>query len=70
MLELRNDPPEEMSPYQLVAVPPPPPLPAYEPKRGLIANVCYGVRSRLYLLGTGLMLMAAGLVFGAGPTRD
>ena len=71
VLELRDDaPPDEMSPYHLVAVPPPAPLPAYRAKGGFIASLTYHPKSRLYMLGAGLMLMAAGLVFGAVPRRD
>lgn len=60
---------EDVSPFHLVQVAPPPPMPAYQPRGGLIARLCYDPHRRLYLMGTGLMLMAAGLVFGFGPTK-
>ena len=58
--------PDEVSPFQLVHVPPPPPMPPYEPVGGTLAKMCYHPQSRLYLIGTGLLLMAAGLVLGLG----
>ena len=58
-----------MSPFQLVNVSPPPPQAPYRPLGGRLANLCYNPRSRLYLMGGGLMLLAAGLVLGAGPIR-
>lgn len=58
--------PDEVSPFQLVHVPPPPPMPAYEPVGGTLAKLCYHPPSRLYLIGAGLLLMAAGLVLGLG----
>ena len=54
----------EMSPFHLVAVSPPPPLPPYKPIGGPFASLFYQPRTRLYLLGGGLMLLAAGLVLG------
>jgi hypothetical protein len=59
--------PDEVSPFQLVHVPPPPPIPPYEPVGGKLAELCYNPQSRLYLIGFGLFLMAAGLVLGFGP---
>jgi hypothetical protein len=57
---------QEMSPFHLVNVAPPPPLPPYRPLGGFIARLCYAPRSRLYLMGGGLMAVAAGLVLGYG----
>lgn len=59
----------EMSPFQLVNVPPPPPLPSYKPVGGILANLCYQARSRLYLTGMALFMIAAGLVLGLGESR-
>jgi hypothetical protein len=61
--------PDEMSPFQLVHVAPPPAMPPYEPVGGRLAELCYQPQSRLYLTGFGLLLMAAGLVLGFG-TRE
>jgi hypothetical protein len=54
-----------MSPFRIVHVPPPEPLPEYEPVGGRVAELCREPRSRLYLLGGGLLLMACGLILGA-----
>ena len=59
--------PDEMSPFHLVRVEPPPPMPPYQPRGGILAGLCYHPRSRLYLIGTGLFLMAIGLVLGFAP---
>jgi hypothetical protein len=58
--------PDEMSPFHLVQVAPPPPMPPYQPVGGVLAGLCHHPRSRLYLIGTGLFLMAVGLVLGFG----
>lgn len=70
VLELKGPADDEMSPFHLVSVPPPDPLPPYQPKTGRLASLCYDARSRLYLMGAGLLLMAAGLVFGYAPRRE
>jgi hypothetical protein len=69
VLNLKSDPDEEMSPFQLTAIQPPAEFPEYQPRGGILANFCYNPRSRLYLMGIGLMAMAAGLVLGFGPRR-
>jgi hypothetical protein len=61
--------PADVSPFHLVQVEPPPPMPPYQPKGGLLAHLCYDPHKRLYLMGAGLFLMAVGLVLGAGPRR-
>ena len=60
--------PEGMSPFQLVNVAPPAPLPPYRPVGGTLARICYGPHSRLYLIGLSLGLIATGLVLGASPS--
>ena len=57
---------DEMSPFHLVQVAPPPPLPPYKPVGGLLAGLCYNPHTRLYVTGIALFLMAAGLVLGVG----
>ena len=54
----------EISPYPLVTVPPPDPLPAYERIGGKFANLCRRPRTRLILMGSAMMLIASGLVLG------
>ena len=53
-----------MSPYEIVAVPPPPEMPPYRPIGGKFANLCRNTKSQLFLLGIGLFLAASGLVLG------
>jgi hypothetical protein len=60
----------EMSPFQLTAVAQPPELPPYQSRGGPLAKLCYDPKSRLYLIGGGLMALAAGLVLGFAPKPD
>lgn len=54
------------SPFDLVQVPPPAWTEPYRPVGGRVASLCYDPRTRVYLMGGGLFLLAAGLVLGAG----
>jgi hypothetical protein len=70
ILELPHEPGgSSMSPFQLVNVPPPPPLPPYKPVGGTLARLCYDMHSRLYLIGVALVMIATGLVMGSTPER-
>jgi hypothetical protein len=53
-----------MSPFLLVSLPPPPPVAPYRPVGGRLAMLCLTGKSRLFLVGCGLMLCATGLVLG------
>jgi hypothetical protein len=67
VLELKNQHGggrDSMSPYLLVSVPPPAPMPPYQPVGGLLADFCRHPKSQLYLTGLGLMLVACGIVLG------
>jgi hypothetical protein len=55
---------EQMSPFRIVHVPPPAPLPAYQPLGGTLASLCRQPRTELYLLGGGMLMVAVGLVLG------
>jgi hypothetical protein len=55
---------QNMSPYPLLTVAPPDPLPEYDPLGGRFADLCRHPRSRLILMGSALMLIASGLVLG------
>jgi hypothetical protein len=55
---------QNMSPYPLLTVAPPDPLPAYDPLGGRFADLCRQPRTRLILMGSALMLIASGLVLG------
>ncbi len=61
---------DDMSPFLLVNVPPPAPMPPYQPIGGVLARMCRDARSQLYLIGTGLMMMAVGLVLGYTPKPE
>ena len=67
VLPLRGSAKEEMSPFHLVSVPPPPPLPPYQPVGGILATIVRQPRAQLYLYGAALLLIATGLVLGYTP---
>jgi len=67
VLPLRGSAKEEMSPFHLVSVPPPPPLPPYQPVGGALATIVRQPRAQLYLYGAALLLIATGLVLGYTP---
>jgi hypothetical protein len=69
VLHLRGGGKEEMSPFHLVSVPPPPPLPPYEPVGGPLGNLIRKPRAQLYACGVALLMIAAGLVLGYVPKR-
>lgn len=70
VLELKNDVGlVGMSPYEIVAIPPPAPMPPYKPVAGKFADLCRNPRSQLFLMGIGLMLAAAGLVLGGSAGK-
>jgi cell division protein FtsB len=60
---------EEMSPFLLVSLPPPSPMPPYQPLGGTLAVVVRNPRLRLYVTGAGLMMLACGLVLGGGAKQ-
>ena len=64
ILDLPGGGKEEMSPFQLVTLPPPNPIPPYQPLGGALSAVIRNSHLRLYLTGVGLLLLAAGLVLG------
>lgn len=59
-----------MSPYGLVNVPPPPPMPAYQPIGGRLSQICRNPRLNLYLTGGGLLMIAIGLVSSISGKTD
>ena len=54
----------EISPFELVTVPPPPDMLPYQPIGGAISALCRNPRPRLYCMGFGMLLLAVGLVLG------
>jgi len=64
-LPLKSVGPEQpTSPFSLVHIPPPAPLPAYQPVGGPLADLCRNEHTRLYLMGAAMFMVAIGLVFG------
>src|SRR3954466_12659582 len=62
--------PGEESPFSLVSIAPPPKLPPPELRSGRMAELCRDPKVRLYVIGTGMMLIACGLVLGATPEKQ
>ena len=61
----------DMSPFLLVSVPPPAPMPPYQPVGGVLAGICREPKAQLYLTGAALLMMAVGLVLGSSaPSRE
>ena len=68
VLELKDGPAVAgSSPFALVAVDPPTRLEPYQPMGGPLISMARDPKKRLYSMGIGLMLMAAGLVLGYSP---
>jgi hypothetical protein len=55
---------EISSPFLLLNVPPPAPLPPYRSVGGVLADWCRDPQTKLYLLGAGMACVAMGLVLG------
>jgi hypothetical protein len=69
VLELKGQFNRDMSPFELVTLPPPPELAPYRPIGGELSTLCRSPRSQLYLMGCGLLLVASGLVMGTGNDK-
>jgi hypothetical protein len=54
----------DMSPFTLVTVPPPPPMPEYRPVGGVLAGACRHPKTQLYMIGAGMLMIACGVVLG------
>lgn len=70
VLELNGPKSNDLSPFLLVSVPPPAPMPAYQPIGGSFARLFREPRTQLYLTGAALLMMAVGLVLGSTSARD
>ena len=70
VMDLKSAPAQaEMSPFLLVTVPPPAPMPAYRPVGGFLADACRHPKTQLYLIGASLLMIASGLVLSrSSPT--
>jgi hypothetical protein len=63
VLELKSQKSQaEMSPFMLVTVPPPAPMPEYRPVGGFLSGACRHPKTQLYMIGAGMMMIACGLV--------
>jgi len=62
--------PGEESPFSLVSIAPPPKLAPPELRSGRMAEMCRDPKVRLYVIGTGMMLVACGLVLGANGAKE
>jgi hypothetical protein len=71
VLELRgqHSQKQDLSPFLLVTLPPPAELSPYRPVGGVFSKLCRHPRSRLFLMGGGMLLIATGLVMGAVGRR-
>lgn len=54
----------DMSPYLLLTIPPPPPMPQYKPVGGVFSDLCRHPRTRLFLMGGALLSIACALIVG------
>jgi len=54
----------DMSPYLLLTIPPPPPMPEYKPVGGVFSDLCRHPRSRLFLMGSAMLAIACALILG------
>ena len=72
VLELKSQKAGDMSPFVLVTVPPPAEMPAYQPVGGFLSDACRHPKTKLYLIGGGMMMIACGVVMGRdpGPRRE
>ncbi|MGD0462695.1 MAG: hypothetical protein ABSB74_09410 [Tepidisphaeraceae bacterium] len=59
-----------MSPFSIVNVPPPAPLAPYRPVGGKFAELCRTPRSHGFVLGTAMIMIAAGLVLDGRASGD
>jgi hypothetical protein len=59
----------DMSPYLLLTIPPPPPMPEYKPIGGVFSELCRHPRSRLFLMGAALLSIACALILGESSRK-
>jgi cell division protein FtsL len=61
--------PFSMSPYALVTIDPPTPMPEYRPMGGFLSRYFLDTKGQIYLTGLGILLVAAGVILGGGEPR-
>jgi hypothetical protein len=59
----------EVSPFELVTLPPPPPMPEFTPIGGRVSRLFDHPKVRLYLLGAGLLSLIVGVILGSTNDR-
>jgi hypothetical protein len=60
----------QMSPFSILNVPPPPPLEPYKPTGGEFAELCRTPRTHGFVLGAGMIMIAAGLVLDGRASEN
>src|SRR5439155_14628369 len=71
VLDLKSAPARaDMSPFLLVTVPPPAPMPPYRPVGGFLADACRHPNTQLYLIAAPLLMIATGLVLSRSTRVD
>lgn len=71
VMDLKATPAQaDMSPFLLVTVPPPAPMPPYRPVGGFLADACRHPKTQLYLIGASLLMIASGLVLSGSSPGD
>jgi hypothetical protein len=59
------------SPFQMITVPPLPPVNEYQPPTGILGDICGDTHRQLYAVGAGMFLVAMALVLGvSGKGND
>jgi len=61
-----DDSAQQVSPFVIVNVPPPPALPPYRPLGGILAAICLKPQAALLVMSAAMMMIAVGLVLGPG----
>ncbi len=65
VLELKGvDHKTQTSPFEMVSVPPPPPVEEYHPLTGVLGDICGDPRRQMYAVGLGMFMAAMALVLG------
>lgn len=57
----------DSSPFVLTTVPKPESIGEFQPRGGKLMNWCRDARTRLYLMGAAMLMLAVGLVWGSNP---
>jgi len=55
----------DISPFELVTLPPPPPMPEYRPIGGKLSQLFHHPKWGLYLFGAGMLTVVLGVILGS-----